>query len=76
MGCGNTVDERVNGFKVPAKIIEMLVDRLERLILNSELRGRMGRASREKAVADFPVNKIVDQAHEFLNVLDSLAKKF
>lgn len=60
-GCRETVDEGINGFKVPPRNVDQLVDRLERLIVDPDLRERMGRASRKKAEQEFSVDKVVEQ---------------
>lgn len=60
-GCRDTVDEGINGFKVPVRNVEILVDRLERLIVDADLRRRMGEESRKKAVNEFSVEKIVKE---------------
>jgi len=60
IGCKECVDEGINGFKVPVKSVEELVDALEKLILSRELREVMGRNSRIKAEKEFSLKNVVD----------------
>jgi glycosyltransferase involved in cell wall biosynthesis len=52
-GCRDTVENGVNGLIVPAKDPVALKDALERLVLDKDLRDRMGRAGREKVLREF-----------------------
>jgi len=61
VGCRECVDDGVNGFKIPIKSVDSLVNALEKLILNKELRLKMGVASRKKAEKDFDQNHIIEQ---------------
>lgn len=60
-GCRETIDDGVSGFLVPVRDVDALVDRLERLILDPDLRRRMGAAARAKAEREFGVDAIVEQ---------------
>jgi len=53
------VDDNDNGLLVPARDSEALAAALRRLIQDRQLRGRMGRRSRERAVAEFSVEHVV-----------------
>lgn len=57
-GCRSVIREGQNGFLVPPKTSRPLADVLEKLILNAELRSRMGEASRRFAVELFSKEKI------------------
>jgi glycosyltransferase involved in cell wall biosynthesis len=58
-GCREVVDDNDNGLLVPARDSEALAAALRRLIQDRQLRGRMGRRSRERAVAEFSVEHVV-----------------
>ncbi len=60
-GCRETVEEGVNGFLVPSRNAEALAEALERLVVDGELRARMGKASLEKVRREFAVESIVEQ---------------
>ncbi|NCC85775.1 MAG: glycosyltransferase family 1 protein [Clostridia bacterium] len=57
-GCREAVQDGANGFLVPAKDARSLADALEKLILNHELRRKMGTASRNLALTDFSSQRI------------------
>lgn len=59
-GCRDTVDEGVNGFKVPVGDAEALATAMRRFIDNPTLIGKMGRESRRLAEERFDVDKIND----------------
>jgi len=61
VGCRECVDEGVNGFKVPIKSVDKLVEAIEKLTLDKDLRMEMGKGSREKAERDFDQNNIIKQ---------------
>lgn len=61
VGCRETVEDGINGFLIPAKNVTALVDAIELLINNEELRHTMGKKSRAKAVKEFDVATIVDK---------------
>ena len=58
-GCRETVAEGVNGFLVPPHDAAAVADRLAQLLSDPALRQRMGRASRDKAVAEFSEERFV-----------------
>ena len=60
-GCRETIDNGVSGFLVPVRDVNALINKLEQLILNPDLRIQMGRAGRVKAEREFAVEKIVEQ---------------
>lgn len=64
-GCRECVEEGRNGFLVPPKDAEALAEALERLILDKELRTRMGKASREKMVEELSLEKVLEETITF-----------
>lgn len=64
-GCRDVVDDGVNGFLIPIKNSKKLVERIEVLINDKNLRIKMGKKAFEKAQKEFDVNKIVDQYVEY-----------
>lgn len=57
-GCKETVTNGINGFLVPPKNTEALVDKITWMIENSEKVELMGNESRRLAVEKFDVNKV------------------
>ena len=57
-GCREAVQDGVNGFLIPAKDAQSLADALDKLILSSDLRQRMGKASRNLALTEFSSQRI------------------
>lgn len=57
-GCRETVVDSRNGFLVPIKTVNELVDAMEQFIKNPELIENMGKASRELTEERFDVNKV------------------
>ncbi len=58
VGCRETVDEGVNGFLVPIKDSQALADAIEKLVMDDNLRLKMGRASRIKVEREFNVRDV------------------
>lgn len=69
IGCKDTVVNGVNGYIIPARNSTALADRLRELILNSELREKMGKAARKIAEKEFSVNKVVETHLKIYNTL-------
>lgn len=67
VGCKECVDEGVNGFKVNARSVNELANAIKKLIINKDLRIKMGKASRVKAERDFDQKKIVAQYQKVFN---------
>ncbi|MFN6991321.1 MAG: glycosyltransferase, partial [Fervidobacterium sp.] len=65
-GCRETVIDGINGFLIPHKNVEKLVEAMEKFILNPELIEKMGKESRKIAESKFDVNVINER---FLNEL-------
>ncbi len=60
-GCRAVVDDGVNGFLVPCRNRQLLAEAMEKLIVDKELRMKMGIASRAKAEHLFSLEQVVDQ---------------
>ena len=73
-GCRETVIEGQNGFLVPPRNAEALVQALNRLIDIVELRERMGKRSRELAVERFSSDKIASQYIDMYKKLLSMSR--
>lgn len=59
IGCRDTVEEGVNGFKVAPRNPEALARAIEHLLLHPSLRKQMGEASRQLACRDYDLKKVV-----------------
>ena len=57
-GCRETVIDGENGFLVPVKSVDALVEAMTRFIEDPELATRMGKRSREIAVEKYDVHKV------------------
>jgi glycosyltransferase involved in cell wall biosynthesis len=57
-GCRETVIEGENGFLVPPRTVEPLVEAMERFVDDRDIIARMGQRSREIAQSKFDVDKI------------------
>lgn len=66
-GIPDIVEDGTSGFLVPQMNVEMLAEKLEVLILNSELRLQMGVAGRHKFEKEFNVNVFENRLKEILN---------
>ena len=69
IGCKECVDDGVNGYKVPVKSIIELAEAIEKLVLNEELRIKMGAASRKKAEIEFSEKMVIKKHIEIYNYL-------
>ncbi len=58
VGCKETVEEGINGFKVPVKSSELLAKKMIWFIENSDQIGKMGIESRKMAEDKFDVHKV------------------
>lgn len=68
-GCREVVENGINGFLVPAKNSKSLASAIEKLILDKEIREKMGRAGREKVIKEFSSEIIVDKIIKLYEVL-------
>lgn len=73
-GCRTVVDDRKTGLLVPRRQPEPLAAALERLILDPDLRGRMGKAGRERILKHFTQKQINQQTLEVYRL--SLSQNF
>lgn len=60
-GCRETVDDGVNGFKIPAKDGEAIAEKIETLLADRHMMNAMGAASRKKAENEFSVESVVER---------------
>ena len=60
-GCREVVSDGMNGFLVPARDYASLAEKIEVLIRDGHLRKDMGRRSREKALNEFDVTRVIAQ---------------
>lgn len=58
VGCRDTVEDGVNGFLIPTKDVDALVDRIERYLAEPALATRHGAASRRLAERRFDVRRV------------------
>ena len=63
-GCRDVVTEGVNGFIVPAKNHQALAEAMEKLLLDKELRVKMGKKGREIAEKEFSIEGVIDKTFE------------
>ena len=59
-GAREIVDDGRNGFVVPSKDVDTLVDRLRRVVASAELRAEFGRLSRERVEGRWDVDLMVE----------------
>ena len=71
-GCGLVVRDGVNGILVPVKDSRALGKALKRLLQDSELRQRMGRAGRELAEQEFNEERIAGQYLQVYKQVEAL----
>jgi len=60
-GCKEVVEDGKNGFLVPVKDYISLAKKIETLIDNKDLREKFGKYSRQKAINEFDIKKVVDK---------------
>ncbi len=63
-GCRVVVEDGVNGFLVPAREVLPLAEALEKLILDKNLRLKMGRESRKLAEKEFSIEMVLARTFE------------
>lgn len=61
VGCRETVENGVNGFIIPPKDSLALAEAIEHLLKDENLRQKMGKESRLKAIREFDIAKIVNK---------------
>ena len=67
-GCRNTVVEGKNGFLVPAKDVDALVDKMSWFITHQEALVPMGRASWELCEERFDVHKVNKAINQIMGI--------
>jgi glycosyltransferase involved in cell wall biosynthesis len=73
-GCREIVKDGENGLLIPRGNIDALVEAIERLIGDADLRRRMGEAGAEYARAEFSEEKVVEQTMRVYERLAPLNK--
>jgi glycosyltransferase involved in cell wall biosynthesis len=75
-GVPELVENGVTGFLVPPKDPETLAQALQKLIEDPELRKRMGRAGREKALREFTLDRMLHETERvYREVLEEIKAK-
>lgn len=72
VGCKETVIDGYNGYLIPTKDVEALVEKLNILLSNASLRQEMGRHSRAYAEENFDINVVIAR---HLNIYNELIDK-
>lgn len=70
-GCRECVVDGYNGYLVPAKNIDVLSEKMEDLINNTEMRIKMGVNGRTLAEMNFSIDFVVEEHFRIYNFLDS-----
>lgn len=73
-GVSNLVRHEDEALLVPVKDASALADALERLLASTELREKLGSASRQRAVAEFSRDRMVDRYARLLAEIGSVAR--
>jgi N,N'-diacetylbacillosaminyl-diphospho-undecaprenol alpha-1,3-N-acetylgalactosaminyltransferase len=68
-GCKCLVDNGINGFLIKPRDVKDLCSKIEKLIINEDLRTSMGRNSRIKAIREFDISKVVSSHIDLYNRL-------
>lgn len=68
-GCKEVVDDGINGFLVPVRDIQALAEAVEKLILDGQLRQKMGAAGRRKVEQEFSDAIVLKQTLEIYQEL-------
>lgn len=69
VGCKETVIDGYNGFLIPTKNVDTLVDKLDLLISDEKLRLEMGRNSRKYAEEYFSIDVVIERHLKIYNEL-------
>lgn len=69
VGCKEAVIDGYNGYLIPTKNVDALAEKLEILLLDTELRQEMGRNSREYAEENFSIDTVIEK---HLNIYNEL----
>ena len=71
VGCKETVIDGHNGYLIPTKDVDALVEKLDLLLSNTKLRQEMGRKSRAYAEANFSIEVVIRKHLKIYNELVS-----
>jgi glycosyltransferase involved in cell wall biosynthesis len=69
VGCKDTVVDGYNGYLIPTKDVDALVEKLDTLISDSSLRQEMGRNSRKYAEEYFSIDTVIERHMAIYNEL-------
>lgn len=69
VGCKETVVDGYNGYLIPKKDVDALVEKLDALISNSALRQEMGKNSRKYAEEFFSIDTVIERHLSIYNEL-------
>ena len=72
VGCKETVIDGYNGYLIPTKDVDALVEKLDILLSDAELRQEMGRNSRKYAEENFSIDVVIER---HLNIYNELIGK-
>ncbi len=68
-GCREIVHHEENGFLIPVKDASALADAITLMVNNQDLRTRMGKRSREIALADFSIQTIAEKYCDYYGLV-------
>ena len=71
VGCKETVIDGYNGYLIPTKDVDALVEKLDILLSDAELRQEMGRNSRKYAEENFSIDVVIER---HLSIYDELVR--
>ena len=60
-GCRDVVSDGENGYLVPPQSATMLAEKIKKLVLDADLRQKMGKQGRRKAELEFSIESVVEQ---------------
>lgn len=72
VGCKETVIDGYNGYLIPTKNVDALVEKLDILLSDAALRQEMGRNSRKYAEENFSIDVVIER---HLNIYKELVRK-
>lgn len=71
-GCRDAIEENVTGILVPPRDAQAVAEAIRKLVLDPEMRMRMGRAGRLLAKREFAIEKIVSQHLDIYRSLEEM----
>ncbi len=71
VGCKEAVIDGYNGYLIPTKDVDALVEKLDILLSNADLRQEMGRNSRDYAEENFSIDVVIER---HLSIYDELVR--